>query len=172
MNIVWLCNIEIPLISDILGKQKCIFGGWLDITSRKLITDNNKLTIIYPSQEKQAYSDSSFSFYSFSSNKELELVVEKHMTLNEVDVIHIWGTEFQYSNFFVHLLRKKNKISKVVISIQGLSTLCSEHYFEGLPKHIIYRYTLRDFIKHKNINNCKKIFSRNGKFEVDTLKNV
>ena len=37
MNILWICNVELPIISEAVGATAQPFGGWLDDLSRRIV---------------------------------------------------------------------------------------------------------------------------------------
>jgi len=68
----------------------------------------------------------------------------------------------------VNICHEKNV--KLVISIQGLTSIISWHYMAGIPEKIHNRFTLRDFIRQDNLKQQQKKFTNRGKFEIGAIQ--
>lgn len=88
------------------------------------------------------------------------------------DIIHIWGTEFQWILDAVFAAEEAGIIHKVAVTLQGMCTAIAMHYYAGLPKRITNGFSLRDFLKHDNIWLQKKDFEQRGCYEQRILKSV
>lgn len=181
MKVLWLCNIPLPIIADQCNLPKSNTGGWLTGLARDLLRSNAvELTVCFPVDrwdkliEGRAGELTYFGFprkisdpakYDASIEPYLAEIVKKVMP----DLIHIWGTEFPHTLAMTRVFPYPNKM---VISIQGLCNIISIHYYANLPYKIINANTLRDFLRHDNINQQRKKFEKRGKFELQALKNV
>jgi len=170
MKILWLCNIELPQISKKFGKSKNIYGGWLEETASQVLKDN-LLYVLYPSKNKSGKEGNLF-FQAFDEKDNMVKVMEDFLLFAKPDVIHVWGTEFTYSNVFVRIVEEMGLIDKCVISIQGLVSEYCNHYCEGLPERIINKKTIRDLIKNDSIYKQREDFYKRGLLEKDTLIRV
>lgn len=173
MKILWLCNIELPQISVSLNRSACVFGGWLSQVSSQLLKEH-ELCVLYPSDIEINGTIENLIYYSFDPNDEKceNKVFNKIIRDFSPDVIHVWGTEFSYSNVFIHCVLDAGLIDCCAISIQGLVSVYASHYFEGLPDHIINRYTIRDLIKRDNIRSAKSKYDMRGRLEIDSIQCV
>lgn len=181
MKILWLCNIIIPKISKQLGYNENFTGGWLTGLSNSIINDNDiKFAICFPHINKEAVSGTAdgidYFGYSVKSrrlnkyNKYLEEYFCGVIESFKPDIIHIWGTEYPHTLAMMRASEKLNFVDKAVISIQGLCSVISKHYFCGLPKRVIRHKTFRDLLKNDNIKAQKKKFEKRGENEIQALK--
>ena len=85
------------------------------------------------------------------------------------DIIHIHGTEYPIGLAYINACGNKN----VLISIQGLISVCANYYNAGLDNwEIISNTTVRDLIKGKTLWQNKKQFARQGQFEIEYINRV
>ena len=175
MKIVWLCNMLPGAVAQCLGRRGN--GVWLDYALEQLRTQTDiTLHLFCPGGEKSGRLDAQTSFALFSEgapHKYLPaLEAQFYEALLEIrpDVIHIWGTEFAHTLAMVNAAGRAHMDARVVISIQGLCSICARHYCEGLPEWVCRRYTLRDFVKQRNICQQQKRYRRRGRLEVHALQ--
>lgn len=67
------------------------------------------------------------------------------------DAIVIFGTEKPYTLAAVRLCESAGVLHKTALFAQGMACACADHYAEGVPPHIIRRWTLRDVLRRSNI---------------------
>lgn len=170
MKILWVCNKKPAIISRIQNQLVDCFGGWLDSMCENIVANSkNSIYICYPSNAFEQGENENIRFTGFE-NKNCESCFQKVVDTFVPDVIHIWGTEFSHTAKFIKICREKNLLDNTVISIQGLTSIYAEHYYEGLPFKTVYGFTLRDLIKRDNIKIGKKKFVKRGIFEKEALK--
>ena len=180
MKILWIVNTIIPEIGKAAGISSGIGGGWLSgISERLSVTPGYELTICFPYQGKQLdgnygnvryFSFITEGFYKYSQVTERRFcaIIEQE----KPNLIHIFGTEFPHSLAAVNVAEKCGLLEQTVISIQGLVSVYAKHYYAGLPRHVVYSNSLRDFLRRDNIRWQAEKYSRRGKFEVEALKEV
>lgn len=170
MNIFWICNIIFPDIQEELGISKGYGGGWMTSLANSIANvEDIKLHIISPyngNEYKEILKDNIMHFIVPKS--ELLTRCESIFKDYNVDLIHIHGTESGYGNLIVDAFPEK----KYVVSIQGLVSVISEHYFSGLPYNVIIKKTFRDFVKNTNIKKEKENFELKGIKEKNLIKKV
>ena len=84
------------------------------------------------------------------------------------DLVHIHGTEYSHGYAYIQSCGNDN----VVISIQGLTSVCAGYYRSGIAlKDIFYNITLRDLLKGSIIYD-QKSFAHRAKYEVAMIKGV
>lgn len=112
MKILWLTNMRLPIIDEILGKKANFFGGgWLSGLLEQIINTSNDIVLCYPEFDKRetvSGKKNQISFYGVpidakknrlgtcaidSIKNEFKKILEKE----KPDVIHIHGTEFQFA---------------------------------------------------------------------------
>jgi glycosyltransferase involved in cell wall biosynthesis len=125
----------------------------------------------------QVLKGNKIKYYAFPLTSEKDVKSNKlkeHLlkVLDEVnpDIVHIFGTEFPHALIMVITCIERNK--RVVISIQGLTSVYAQHYLPGMPIKIQKRFTIRDFIKQDNLIQQQGKFSKRGSLEVEALQKV
>ena len=183
MRILWLTNVALPQIADKLHRQVGYSGGWLIGLGNELINDNStELIVCFPILfEKRILEGNvgSLQYYTFPQtviptkyNKKVEKYLEIIINEANPDIINIFGTEFPHSLAMVNVCERLGIINKVIITIQGLCSLISKHYYSDLPQTVIYAWTLRDILKCDNIRQQKFNFFKRGIFETEAVKKV
>ena len=131
MNILWVCNIPLPVIAKKIGIPTSKSGGWLvGLSSMLLQTEDISLSVCFPyngaalSGEAAGIRYASFpteGIVKYSRKTEDALYTLFH-TLAP-DAIHIFGTEAAHSFAAVRAAEKCGLLDKTVVSIQGLACL-------------------------------------------------
>ena len=173
MRYLWVCNIELPVISDLIGNKGVTIGGWLDTFSRKIISnDNNNLMVVYPNIKSYTGQNNNLFYSSFDQKTDLSKYFLNILNTFKPDIIHLWGTEFKFTYFFTEVIKSANLVDKTLISIQGLISTYSRHYFGFLPINVIKPYSFKDLIKNRSLIQEQKAFEKRGQFEVKALNNI
>ena len=175
MKILCLTNIILPFISNHIKIKQNPYGGWLSGYLDGLLKNNEiEMMCVFPSEELFNGTVNNVSYASFIKNskknmkKRFSLIVKEY----QPDIIHIFGTEFSHSLYMVEVCKQLGLLKNTIISIQGLISKCSLHYYAFLPFSVIHSITLRDFIKLDNIYLASKKFKRRGYNEIKVLKMV
>ncbi len=172
MRVLWIVNIELPAISEKLGRSPNPLGGWLTGVLNKVIQDPEiHLTIVYP----DALCTADFEKGQLSSNvdfvgfKELRTTPANYETLKSVlrrivaevspDLIHIHGTEYMHSCALAEIASHS---VPTVLSIQGILTPYYDFFLNGVPGRIRNRITpgsliRRDFLQYGMLSFKKRI---------------
>jgi len=164
---MWLSKI-MPIASELIKNKNDGLGGWLDILSRKLVIDNELVVVSrYVSIETKI--EGNLRLYTFDSKVSKSFfttIIKKERP----DVIHIWGTEFSYSNLFIEAVNDLGLIDKTIVSIQGLISIIGKyHYNAYLPNKIVNSHTFRELVTRNNIKKQQKGFIKRGEFEKNTI---
>jgi len=181
MKILWIINIPLPPLCELMGWKKPVIGGWLYSAFKQLeIQEEIQLFVASPYSRGKELIDKEIEGvryfaipYGYRSTAKSHSFVRKYWKhINEIvrpDIVHIHGTEFAHGNDFVSACGGEN----VVISIQGLVSVIASYYLGGLQKWDIFKnVTLRDILRRSTIYNDRNDFLRRGRIEVDTLKRV
>jgi len=155
------------------------FGGWFISTSSILAAkDGIKLTIAFPKKglnDVQVLKGQIINYYYFppvSDKGAKSSVGNIHLKkiLDEVnpDIVQVFGTEFAHTLAMINICKN----DKVVISIQGLTSVIARHYMLGLPVNIQNGFTLRDLVKQDNIKQQQTKFAKHGRLEIEALQKV
>lgn len=181
MRILWLTNIELPIISINRNRTINPLGGWL--TGMLSAIEKNKeyrITIVYPDKNES----NELVYGCINENIEYFSFPQKHLNKNyfkflhnqfeiilakvNPDIIHIHGTEYSHSAALAKLAYGK---IPTIVSIQGLISEAYRYYDYGVP--LIYRLRMtphsllnRSFIQYDKLSLYKRI-----KYERITLRN-
>ena len=179
MRVVWLCNVPLPQVSKELNQTVTPYGGWLVSVADELLKNNNQLLICFPMYTDvdvkgnidnlfyYGYKANSHKQYQYNSNLDMKL---QNCLINfSPEVIHVWGTEYPQSLSMVNAAFRAGYESTIV-SIQGICTTYSEHYFNGVPEIVKKRFTLRDILRRDNLSIQYKKFCKQAEYELLTLK--
>ncbi len=88
------------------------------------------------------------------------------------DIIHIWGSEYPNVWNMVQVCEKMDLLDRTVVSVQGLISFISRHFFASLPFPVRHKYTLKSFIKGNNLYRYRKKFIKRGQYELLALKHI
>lgn len=180
MRILWLCNILLPQIAEMLNLKVSNKEGWLSgICDAVKKNHEFELAIAFPVPKE--YDCRSFindgivyiGFYEDTAHPEVydeELEGRLQRILNEIepDMVHIFGTEYPHTLAMCRLM--KDKPGKILIGIQGILDVYKDHYFDGVPEKVIKRKTFRDFIRKDSMILQQKKFALRAINEVEALK--
>ena len=179
MRILWITNILFPEAeSHFRGDCELkASGGWMLGAANELIKNTNVdlfVASVSPLVNKLEYVEGkSIKYYiiplgygNMRENHEYDKfwqIIEKTIV---PDVVHIHGTEFSHGYSYMTTC----DFRKVVISIQGLTSVYSKYYHYGMTiSDILKNITLKDIIRG-SIFSGKKQFSKRGDIEKKMLK--
>lgn len=191
MKILWLTNLRLPIVDELLGKKANYFGGgWLTGLLDKILKNKeNSLLLCYPEYEAKnivSGSKDNVLFYGIPVDAKkcrlgtlhIESVRNNFVQIIEKekpDVIHIHGTEFPYSNALVKAAEKTGYIDKTIVSIQGMVSVYAHHFYGNLPRNVRIKRTLKELLIRDGVDDRYKSFLRRGEIERETIaiaKNV
>ena len=178
MKILWLTNMRLPIIDEILGKKANFFGGgWLSGLLEQIINTSNDIVLCYPEFDKRetvSGKKNQISFYGVpidakknrlgtcaidSIKNEFKKILEKE----KPDVIHIHGTEFQFAYAMALAADDVGVIERVAYA---------HHFFGNLPRNYTPSRTLKEWIIKDGAKDRYNAFVRRGKYETETIKLV
>lgn len=183
MKILWIVNVKLPIIYKRQGAFNEInVGGWLDRISQGILEKQNvELFVCYPYSIKEEGQFENLHYQSLTFNpKDLRLgklkidvgIEETEKILKSInpDIIHIHGTEFQYSYFFAEAAKRNGMDNKLIVSIQGMVGIYARHVSIGLPEEVRKGSTLREILLNNNVQSVINSFIRRGIYEEKTIK--
>lgn len=172
MKLLWLTNIELPLISRHLGRNAEIYGGWLEETANQLLLDQQtQLLVLYPSDQIQKGNIGNLNYCSFHEGDNEAFFYDTLVDFDP-DVIHIWGTEFPHTLQLVEASIRSSHIQHAVISIQGLVSIYARHYTLGLPERVVTHKTFHEIVRGNPICAGQRDFERRGDNEIKAIRKV
>lgn len=180
IKILWVTNIPLPEASLLMNEEPLPFGGWLVNASNDL-SENVEidLHIAFPFKgvsEFKQMEGGKINYYAFSPIDTNQVSETNQVDLIKIiekikpDLVHIFGTEYPHSLAMVNLCN--NVGIKTIVSIQGLTSICSRHYMANLPVNIQKRFTIRDLLKRENLIIQQKKFEKSGELEVEAIKKI
>lgn len=177
MKLLWLCNMVPGAVQEKHSGNKT--GGlWVDQVLAGLRQQEVTVRILCPGKGSGGELDSSCSYAFFQEGlpyvylPELEEQFRKELQTFQPDVIHVWGTEYGHTLAMVNAAEQCELLDHLVVSIQGLCSVISRHYTEGIPQTVQRRSTFRDMVRQDNILQQQKKFALRGELEVKALKKV
>lgn len=179
MNILWLINIPLPEASQLLGEKPSPFGGWLINASKDLANKEGvELSIAFPSNKASKYKElkgEKINYYPFipikeTNKKDIEYNESFQTLLNNInpDIVHIYGTEITHTLSMVNVCKRLGV--ETVVSIQGLVSIYSKHFYANLPFRVVYGFTLRNLLRRDSVYLKKKTFELKGENEMESLQ--
>ena len=184
MNLVLVSNAPTPDICNVLNIKSIPKEGWVTGLVSSLKYEKIQIYFVFPHRLNKGILSGEIDgikFYGFPKTKNKdweyeavhkEFFLEIFNDINRIDVIHIMGTEMGHTLSAVEAAEETGLIDKVVISIQGLVSYYSLHYYANLPYNIVKHGTLRDILRRDNIMQAKATFSKRGEYEISALKKV
>ena len=174
MKVLWITNIELPVIAERFNRS-VFAGGWMHQSSI-LLSKEKEIELHISSMNSESYEEvyiDNILYSAFEDNG------DKNKTKNQLnrllskinpDIIHIWGTEYYHSLAALEILKDLGKADRTVVSIQGLVYYYSNyHYNAFLPDAVVKGYTFRDFCKRDNINTRKNQMIEAGENELRAI---
>lgn len=134
MKVLWYVNIVMPAAARALGMEVPNIGGWLAGAAEALRDTRVELAIMtVTAQVKEPVSvEAEGADYILLPLKDYEDGFRETLGALQPDLVHIFGTEYQYNTDLVHLCCQEGR--KHVISLQGIMYQCAAHYDDGLPQ--------------------------------------
>ena len=190
MRILWLCNLILPAVAEKLGLEASNKEGWVVGLAEKILKNqkNDEVTFAiaapvpapvlasgedYVEREFDAWGGHAF-FYGFREDTDnphrydvaLEGRMQQIVKHFQPDVVHCFGTEFPHTLAMCKSVPSK----RLLVTIQGVCTKIAEVYEADLPKKVVQRLTLRDFLKKDGIAMQKEKFRLRGNSEREALQ--
>ena len=176
MKVLWITNILFPEAVKLLtgeGELRAS-GGWMLGAADALLKygDDVKLTVATPSRlvnsltflkgEKTDY------FVLPDIPKQYEVYWRVVKGKIEPDIVHIHGTEYAHGLAYVKACGAGN----VIVSIQGLVSIYSRYYYDGMTTWDVIKNTTIHDVFRGTIFAGKNSFIKRGKSERELIKSV
>ena len=184
MKILWVCSLPLPEMAAQLHLKQTSFGGWLIGLSRQLAKEPSvSLSVLANAPEDIGEVHGTvdeYNYYTFTglSNLQTEVNEKRIRRFQDVmqkvqpNVIHIFGTEYAFTQEMVMAAEREQCVEHVVISLQGLMKEYAVHYTDDLDERIIHHQTLREKIKGQSIAKDQQLFFLRSRFEEYSLRHV
>lgn len=191
MRVLWICNIMLPLVAGHLGVTASNKEGWLsglsDVILERQRENGIVLGVAFPvEKELDGYQEeirtdfpegpclSAFGFYEDVKHAERydtgrEKRIAKIFEAFRPDVVHCFGTEYGHTLAAVKTFAQKKH---VLLSIQGLCTVCAQAYMADIPEKVQNDITLRDFLRRDSLRQQRKKFMLRGEREIEVIRRV
>ena len=172
MKVLWITNTVPKDFSIFYGFNSTVYGGWLEY-SGELLKESPDIELSYAFPWEKTSMMNKFNdsyYYPFKLKK--KYIDEIHKTDSIVldilddykpDIVHINGTEFRHSLIFAKYCEYFG--IPFVVSIQGIISEYSKHFYSGLISKEFKIPTLKDFLKGTSIDNQRKNFQKRGLLE-------
>lgn len=181
MKVLWLTNIPTAEASLLLNETPLPFGGWLGSGAFALSHQPDiELFVAFPRQGTKDVNVLNGDRISYLAFPPMTRNIIKNpiycdwllriLEIVQPNIVHIHGTEFFHASSMISLCNRQN--IDVVLSIQGLVSVCAKHYMACIPEHVQKRFTLRDFLKQDNLMQQQRTFVERGEFEIEAIKKI
>lgn len=179
MKVLWVVTALLPQIARLTGEPEQPFGGWLVSTLDGLLAnEQNEVLVCYRAGAPQRRGSSGRLAYCSFEQQVLRYSPENEALFSELlreflpDVVHVWGTEYPSALAMIRAAQRERMLARIVVSIQGLTSICAWHYAAGLPERVVRANTLRDLIRWDNIRRQREKFAVRGAFETAALQSA
>lgn len=178
MRLMWLCNIAPGVIKEKLTGSPTSGGLWIDHVLSDLMEEDLELRILCPGKQGQGKVNDRIDYVTFQEpcsyryEPELEALFRREIRDFQPDVVHVWGSEYGHTLAMVNAAKQEGKLSAVTVSIQGLCSVYTRHYLEGLPCQVQRGATLRDLLRRDTLLRQQEKFRLRGELEIAALRQV
>lgn len=172
MKVLWTTNITLPTVAELVGLQKENKEGWLQSLARELIkcSDFHLAIMSFEKSVKELKildkDGVKYFVVPLSALHDIEgidNVVRVVKTTFSPDILHINGTEYNNALKILHRFDIPS-----VISIQGLTHVCSRYIFTGFDMSYLLSHPLFTLWLYRN----QLAFYRKGINEINYLSSV
>lgn len=168
MQILWITNIPLPEFCDYLNIKSYYGGGWMVSLSNDIAEKTSHELIICSPWSKNEIKKAQINnkkYYAIPNNFSSE---QWGRLISEIspDIVHLHGTEYGHG----YKLINSEANFKLVVSIQGLVSMCAHHFYAGVPNNIIHKKTFAQLIIRDSIYKGKKDFEKRGETEQEIIK--
>lgn len=181
IRILWITNILFPEAVQNFTHTPVISrsGGWMIGAANALLeqgdvelcvatVSNYVNELIRVNGKKWTYYVLPLGRGAFQFNSEYEPYWVRIKNEYKPDVVHIHGTELSHGLAYINACSS----DKVVVSIQGLTSVISMYYDYGISrKELLRSITFRDIFRGTILKD-KKVYKQRGEYEVDLLRKV
>ena len=190
MNILWLCNIIIPVIAGRLGLESTNKEGWISGLFDRVLggQGENGITLsvafpvpkaMLPQGEEIFRKDlvldgvtvACYGFYEDTTRPDcyypaLEERLFQIATESRPDVVHCFGTEYPHTLAICRVFPRKDRL---LLGIQGLCAIYARVYMADLPERVIRQVTFRDWLKRDSLRQQQEKFTKRGVMEQEAV---
>ena len=179
MKVLWLCNLPPEPVAADMGRPAARGGGWLTGLLQTMEKQPGvSLMICFPLFGEQTPVRGKIGkteYNGFPSpvsqllryRPALEEAFRQILQEFAPDVVHIFGTEYPHTLAMVNAFGRPDR---TLIHIQGLCSVCAEHYLAGLPARVQRCWTVRDLLRWDNIEKQQKKFVKRGEYEREAIR--
>lgn len=179
MKLLWVCNLLIPQIAEKMNYSGISGGSWLTGIYEELKEKNDvELIYLYPdSSLRKSYAYDNVKIIAFTNawndfSSEIVDFFSQVLQDHAPDVIHIFGTEYAHSRAIVEAAERTGNLHKVVVSIQGLVSVYSKHFYGYLPYRVTNGNSIYESIKRNGLKKQQNSFVKRGWLEEEVLRKV
>lgn len=179
MRVLWIVNTSLYIDKEHDSGTR---GGWMEGALKQIVdvVDMHIASPVTKDCEEEKIGNISYHYFKydqFSKKKikydyTLEQDICKIIESCEPDIIHIWGTEYLHSAAAVNAAEKLEIIPRVIVNIQGLVSIYSQHYMAGIPQDYWGGNTIIDRFSERSLLAGQNNLKQRGEYEKEALKKV
>lgn len=191
MNVLWLCNVMLPMVAKQLNLESTNKEGWISGLAEVVLKNRSEngieLAIAFPAPKEMfpeehdvcmrtvATENGKLTCYGFREDTlrpdvydaALEERLRKILNAVKPDIVHCFGTEYPHTLAMCRIFPRKDRI---LLGIQGLCSVYANAYFANMPDKVIDTVTLRDRLKNDNLRMQQQKFTKRGAMEIEAIK--
>lgn len=179
MNVLWITNIMMPDVCIAQGQKPSVYGGWLSGSAKYLVESkavNLAIASVYGGDNLWHQCINRINYYLLplktkrvDYNSDLEHYWKQVRDEVKPDIVHVHGSEFPFGLAYVNACGG----NRVVVSIQGMTSVYANHYYADLnTSTILYNITFKDIVRRQSIFNGHKDYVKRGEIEIDLIEKV
>lgn len=180
MNILWLTQTALTEARQLMNKKTNPFVGWLESASAHLAdSEGINLSVAFPENrltDVQVINGNKIKYYVFPPVSEKydpsreNVFLKKILNYARPDIVNIFGSEHAHSLAMVRTCNEQN--IPVVLSFQGIISMCARHYMAYLPARVRNGVTFGDLIYQGNLRQEQGRFFMRGRSEIEAVRKV
>ncbi len=175
MKVLWLCSTPVKAITDSLGLEPAVLGGWMNGAYGDVVSEGGiELMICYPqtrcrSAERadQTHSSSVGFFWRGGEKAYSETVSLFEGVLKDFmpDVIHIFGTEHEYGAALAQAASGLGLKTRISASIQGLVSIYASQFLPDFDRKELRRASISELKNRCSLQDQQSDYYRRGEYE-------
>lgn len=185
MKVLWVSHLALPIIQkQIEPSAKTVVGGWMQGACNEVLKHKDDVKLSFCFQYGRIL-EGSVDGLDFFSMPTAQLVRKRDISgyreedfnrFKEIvekvkpDIIHVFGTESFFQRQIVKMAARLNLIDRTVIWIQGMVSVYSRVYGDGLSIKERKNATLWEFLRGTNVEGIKNRLALNGIDEERVIK--
>lgn len=177
MKLLWITNVLFPDICNVLNIKAPVTGGWLSSSAKAILNLDQSIELavatLYGNEfRKDLINGITYYCLPFNIYKQRKYCCDLEKYWKRVandfkpQIVHIHGTEFPHGLAYIKTMGANN----VVISIQGLISVCARYCLGQIPIPTLNKYqTIYDIFKG-HLTKLPRQMNKSGLIEKEYIR--